>query len=218
MRAQRVRGCGVAVAVCLSWIYGLGVGATPARANMIGLTPSSPNCTAFLVDVKYTAATRLFEATGNGLDFDVDGVAPPDYSLPAGQYKLNVTIPATGLPTGGDLRITGSIPSLNATSGTLLTGTIAKFGCSNPPSGGEIFEFIFNVTGGDLASYYQDKAGVVLDAVNSNFKGLFNANFQNSLMAGNAHIYAEAVPEPSMLALLPCLAVAGAVVAARRRR
>ena len=60
--------------------------------------------------------------------------------------------------------IGGTVAALGLTSGTLLTGSVRDIGFVDPP-GGEIFEFHFHLTGGELAPYFdRKKIGVILDA------------------------------------------------------
>lgn len=113
---------------------------------------------------------------------DFDGLPPPDYSVgnpsPGQLYSGLLSISATTSGTGS-LSIEGQVPDLGATSGTLLLGSLAQFGYMDPPSGGEIFEFVFNVTGGDLASFFSPQIGVILDANSSHFTGSFLPGFAN---------------------------------------
>jgi hypothetical protein len=110
---------------------------------------------------------------------DFDGLPPPDYSVSNGSlYSGLLSISATTSGTGS-LSVGGKVPALGATSGTLLLGSLAQFGYMDPPSGGEIFEFVFNVTGGDLASFFSPQIGVILDANSSHFTGSFAQGFAN---------------------------------------
>jgi hypothetical protein len=112
---------------------------------------------------------------------------------------------ATGAINGpGSLIITGDAYGDN--TGNLLTGSISAFYFPNASqgaalSGNEEFQFIFNTTGGDLASYYPSIA-VDLEEVDINFNGTFGSSaFDDE--SGNAQTdnYAAPAPEPSTLAL-----------------
>lgn len=176
------------------------------------------------VSYEYHEHEGVFTANALAMIFDdgtwhyiMDG---DDYG---GSFDVSMTVnPTDGSPIAGTLSITGTIDDL-ADSGTLLTGDIRSFGFSDPP-GGEIFEFLFAVTGGDLKSYYLESEhgpyiGVILNAWNSGFEGSFTASFSNS-SSGTADTFAH-VPEPSNLMAWSFLAPAGiayAIYASRRRR
>lgn len=111
------------------------------------------------------------------------------------------TIPPIGLP---------SPPSV-----ILLTGTISQFGFS--PQGGEIFEFLFDVTGGALSQYYSGQAMVILNAGNTGFDGTFVRDFANSGFDGVSNTFPNA-PEPSTGTLMLSLIGSGLAAGAFRRR
>ena len=79
-------------------------------------------------------------------------------------------------------------------------GVIENLRFPDPP-GGEIFEFVWDVTGGDLAGYYGSDAYTPLLAVDSNFDGVFDETFSNS-EGGFSDTYADVIPEPSSATLL----------------
>ena len=122
---------------------------------------------------------------------------------------------SNGLVTStGSLGITGTIPGL-ASSGTLLTGQLKQFGFQS--GGGDVFEFMFDVTGGDLAPYYDGETSVILDAWNSGFDGSFANSFTASPYLSIAD-NSSAVPEPSTaISLLSALSFGVAALACRRR-
>jgi len=187
--------------------------ATSSQAAPLNLIPKPPDIIASFIDVAYNHSTWQFSATGWALDLDLDGVAPPDYSISTAvsNFQLTAMINNAGQPLGGALNIGGKIPALGATSGVLLTGTLFQIGYPNPP-GGEIFEFVFNTTGGDLAGIYGTRIGVILNALDSGFGGAFNHSFSNTGM-GTADVF---VPSPA--AALGGIALLGCVVALRKRR
>lgn len=185
-----------------------GLAVTPGHAAPLNLIPKSPDITATYIDVAYNHVTLQFTATGWATDLDVDNVPPPDYaiSMMSANFNLAATISNAGHPLGGTLSITGTIPALGALSGTLLTGTLWQFGYPDPP-GGEVFEFIFNTTGGDLAAMYGSHIGVILSALDTGFGGSFANSFANTGL-GVADAF---VPSPAAalggMALLMCMAM-----------
>jgi hypothetical protein len=203
----------VAFLIVVMLIGVIGFGVSPAQASLINLTADGPDITSGLVDVSYVASSGVFSATGTAMSFDVDHMKPIDYDITNGSFSINMLLTPSGQPTSGTLSILGTIPGL-ASSGTLLTGQISQFGYQ-PPPGGEVFEFVFNVNGGDLASYYSGKAGIVLGAQDTGFTGVFTSNFGNSPMSGSTDTFA--VPEPSSIALVLALAASGLVAMVWRR-
>jgi hypothetical protein len=213
---------------------GLFLGTAVGHAAPLGLTSKSPDVTSAFVKVVYTASTDTFTAIGSSATFDVNGIAPPDYNISAGgspseQFAINMTVnPANGALSSGTITITGKIntakvdaaaPNVSATSGTLLTGNLTNFGF--PTAGGTVFEFIFTVTGGDLASFYGGNGATAGSIVNEQsgetgnipFTGSFTSNFQNTSNSFSLNGVSDTfvVPEPmslgmailSLLGLLP---------------
>ena len=171
---------------------------SPALGGSLDLRLGDPVISAGFLTVGYNATTQVFSATGWPMAFDLNGTAS---SVDGGQYSLSATVSPNGQATGGSLDITGTIPGL-ATSGTLLTGELSQFGFQ--PRGGNIFEFVFNVTGGDLVPYYGGQTNVVLDANNSGFNGSFTSSFNASpfLSVADNGSAVTAVPEPSIATLM----------------
>jgi hypothetical protein len=193
-----------------------------AGAAPLGLTSKAPDVTSDFVKVVYTASTDTFTATGSTATFDVNGIAPQDYNIntggsPSEQFAINMTVnPSNGVPVSGTINLTGKIntppvdntaPPLSETSGTLLTGNITNFGF--PTNGGTVFEFLFTVTGGDLASFYGGVGATAGSIVNEQsgeagdiaFTGSFTSNFQNTSNQFSVNGVSDTfvVPEPMSL-------------------
>lgn len=194
----------------------LSIAAVPAQAALLDLTLlDSPDITSGFADVMYTAATDEFIASGWSLSM-FDGNGDPVNIDPAGSFDIGATIDETGAPTGGALAITGQVLTFGP---TLLTAELTAFGYLD--GGGDLFEFLFTVTGGDLATteFYGEPGtvvGVILDANGSDFSGSFNSDFNNNFgMPGFGMGVSDTapIPEPSSLLLL----LVGGVLAFRRR-
>jgi hypothetical protein len=202
-------------AVVFGFLGIAGFGGLPATGASLDLSSQLPDISAGFLNASYDAATGILSADGWPMSFNLSGGSTTSDSIDGGQYLLSVQLTPTGQPVPGTgiLDITGTIPGL-ASSGTLLTGQLSKFGFET--GGGNIFEFIFDDLGGDLAPYYDGETGVILDAWNSGFDG----SFANNFTAGPSLSVADnsvVVPEPSTTILLLCALAFGLPALARRR-
>jgi hypothetical protein len=212
------------LSVCLAFVL-----AWPgaARADYIPGFPDAPGGTESFTNIDITSYGLTVNYDGGSHELTVysqssfgtlinDGNEELDGT---GDLSIAITIdPLTGIPQpGGTLSITGDAPDYGGSSGNILTGTISQFGFALPADAeanhsSEHFQFIFNTTGGDLASYYPSIAVnltiVDLDTDGGSFTtdGTFASSFSD--ISGNAQTdtYAAPAPEPSTLALA-CLGV-----------
>ena len=145
--------------------------------------------TTSFIETKYDGAGHFtLDAPFDSADFMSsvinDGIGSIVYvNDPLSDFKISLVIdPTTGVATAGTLAILGTAPDYGAASGTLLTGSIANFYFPNAsqvdPLDGQEFQFIFNVTGGDLASHFQ-KIAVDVHTVTGDWLG-FNGTFGNN--------------------------------------
>lgn len=140
---------GVVCAALCGFFSVIGFQSLPARGASLDLGAHPPDISAAFITTEYNATTGEFIANGWPTSFNLNGTSTPNFPMIAGGlYSIDVKLTPTGQPVAGSLDITGEIPNF-ATSGTLLTGQISQFGYQS--GGGNIFEFVFNVTGGDLA-------------------------------------------------------------------
>ena len=135
--------------------------------------PAALNLRIFRPGISTSLTTRrpeLSRAVGWPMSFNEGGNPPEHASIVGGNYDLTADLTQSGLPVSGSLKITGTIPGL-ASSGTLLTGQLqlsqSGFGFQSPQAiqqsgSGDIFEFVFNVTGGDLAPITKAKLALFL--------------------------------------------------------
>lgn len=182
-------------------------------ATDLPLTLGLPDLTGFEMDVKYTASNGAFV---------VDGLTH-DYIIPSGDvgiaiqdsYNLSATITTNAILTGGTLTIKGEVNG-GGSDTTLLTGNLTTgaagtaFGYGD--GGNEIFQFLFTVSGGSLASAFGGngaKGGIIFDAgFDSNqgdtpFTGSWTSNFNsNGSDDGVIDAFARPVPEPSSILLV----------------
>lgn len=188
-----------------------------AHAGLIGVKLfESPDIFSGFLDVTYDASTDLFQAQGFSLTFDDGGGAQP---IANGSFSLSATVAPGGVFVGGSVTILGTVGLFGP---TLLTGSLTAMGFLDPP-GGDLFDFLFTVTGGDLASHYGGigaTAAIILDANDgSDFDGTFQNSFDNLVngLPGTGQGVADTglpVPSPAALGVL----VLGALVSRRRRQ
>ncbi len=162
-----------------SWVVvtAVALSVSTLEAAPLGLQlNAAPDIFSSFIDVSYDATSDTLSASGFALNIDDDGIGPP-HAIVGGLFSLTAPIDGTGaLGVGGTISITGTVPTLGMTSGTLLTGTITEFGFK--PAGGDPLEFRFDVTGGDVASVYGSaRGGIILSA--SGFTGSFTSDFDN---------------------------------------
>ena len=196
-----------------------GLLAAPAQGSLLGLTLlRSPDITSGFIDVAYDAGTGFFTASGfaltlDGTNFDVIGGF--DYSIQLDGFGGLISNPLN------ILTITGALQGEGPTVVTLLEGVVTDFGFQD--GGGDLFEILFTVTGGSLATpaFYGDPGavgGVIMNANGSNFGGTFDVDFNNNggfPGFGQGTSDTAPIPGPATLVLL---AMAGGLVARRRRR
>jgi hypothetical protein len=168
-----------------------------AQAAPLNLTlPEFSDIFSGFIDVTYQAGTQAFQASGFALTLNDDGIGGQE-NIDNGLFNLSATINHTGVLQNGLLTIGGTVPGFN--SGTLLTGLLTAFGFR--PAGGDPLEFLFAVTGGDLAGLYGGigaTGGVILSE--TGFGGSFGVNFGSSTGVSDTGV--GPIPEPSTLLLL----------------
>jgi hypothetical protein len=195
-------------AVHADWIPGY-----PAEPGLSGESPTNLDITTWFLEVSYDGAGHFSAVSQYPGVAVMNNFSDPIYDIgPNAALSLSVTLTPSGQPTSGSITITGDATSyyVASSSGTLLTGTIAKFGFADPTeaatdSGSENFQLIFSTTGGDLASLFPAIA-VNLELVDVNFDGTFGATAFDDA-SGNAQADSfsatlSPVPEPSTLGLL----------------
>ena len=180
----------------LAAILAAGV-AGEVQAGLINLADNRPDIYSDGTWVHYDYGTTTLTATGY-----VERVTTltTTASVNTTPFKLTATIDHSGVATGGTLEIDGTVASLGYVSGTLLkSNTLSQFGYMDPPTGGEVFEFVFSGLSGDLASSFGSAAGVILTGASTHFTGVFTsaAGFTNQY---DGYSDTSPVPEPATLA------------------
>lgn len=195
------------------------IGDQESRATLLNLIPPalSPDFMAGFMTVSYTPdyyapGSGLFQASGLTTDYANGSVL----LLGSGAYTLSATITSAGVLTGGGLTIQGDIGAGVATllTGSLNTGTSGTaFGFDN--AGGNIFEFLFTVTGvapnivADFGGIGTPNCGVILNANFAGagggdvpFNGTWTSAFHNNGSGNAVSDNFAVVPEPTSGCLL----------------
>ncbi len=168
-----------------------------------------PDILSQFIAVSYTQSTDQLSAIGFALEINDDGVGDAE-GITNGTFSLTAAIDNTGNLSGGSVEIGGTVPTLGFNSGTLLTGTLTDFGF--PDAGGDPLEFLFDVSGGDVAPLYGGLPGGIILAA-TGFGGDFNVDFANG--TGVADV--APVPIPAAIWLFGSSLVGLMAVAARRK-
>jgi hypothetical protein len=196
----------------LAAILAMGV-AAEAQAGLITYIQQAPDITTYYPAVAYNAGTMMFTATSAGLDFFNNN------TITGGAYMVSATITNSGVVTSGSLNITGTYGSYGSTGNPLLTGTLTHVYSMDPP-GGNQFQLMFDVTGGDMASLFGSNVMSLLYAGTTGFNGTFGSSFNNTGHTTSATIDTFSVPgtpipEPATVVLM---LTGGAWMAWHRRR
>ena len=126
-----------------------------AQASLLGLTLNdSPDIMVGSIVTIYNQGTNAFTASGFPSQL-FNGINTLSITDPR-TFDINAFIDESGNLSSGTLTITGQIASLGL-NGSLLTGNLTAFGWAtvNDP-----FEFLFDVTGGGLASLWGGNGGI----------------------------------------------------------
>jgi hypothetical protein len=173
--------------------------------------------------LNYDAAADTFQVAANPIAIRMSPGSTPRFVTPnppsAGEFfDINISVDSSGNLIGGsvgdDLAVSGFIDldgdGTIDVGGTLLTGEITGFGFQENGAT-DLYDFSFNVTGGQLANAFGGTVGVSMQSERSTFTGSFQDNFH-----GGAKGTLGTIPEPTTLVLLGS-GVMGLALAGRRR-
>lgn len=176
-----------------------------AGATSLNLSyPSSPDIFASGLSLSYTASSGVLNMSGDVSLFTFLNQPPytiqytPDTNSPnyggVGKFALSAVVDSSGNATSGTFSVGGFIAGItgstlpgNGNAGgdaldfSLLTGNLLQFGFQPSPDGK--LEFVFQVTGGDLAPLYGPNALMVFNQFGDptdtgiGFPGTFEADF-----------------------------------------
>jgi hypothetical protein len=182
---------------------------TVVMAALLGVTPLLPTTTFSNPSLlSYSASTGAFTVASTPIGMKFNWTPSPvqklfDITKPR-SLSIAVTVLNDGTLGGGtagdDLVLRGSVTGPDGTvydgSGAtpLLTGEVEEFGYQDSFS--DLFDFRFRVTGGLLASFYQNQdLGVTVQSDNGNtFAGSFLSNFTGNAKGTLGPIHQRLIP------------------------
>lgn len=190
--------------------------AVPGQAGLIGVTPLLPETEFGSLNgqgIDFDSSRGVFNAIGTPLETRSDSSRMLITGEPS--FNINILVDNQGKAHSGtashDLVVQGTLgasadPLSNATN-TLLTGVLLDFGYLDIPNATtDIFDFLFQVTGGEMAGHIPgDTLGVFMVAEFSSFSGGFESNFTSQRIKGSmgpTAIPPQSVPAPATLWLL----------------
>ena len=195
--------------MCLSFIASGGVPMI-ANAELLGVNPQIP-----LINFSGTGTTRftadsgLFEVRSTPIAL----VRPPvsfigpnlSSELAEKSFDISVRVSASGELLGGvsgdDLIIVGSVDSNGDSfpdaNGVLLTGEVLGFGHRDTGTVTDLYDFVFRLTGGELAHLYAGyDLAVTMNSETSSFSGSFAVDFTGKAKGTLGIITSQ--PEPAI--------------------
>ena len=192
--------------------YGLGLAfllqtSFTAQAASLDLNLQLPAINTSFMNTNYDAGTGIFDVTygfANTITFDgsTDNITGGGMSFSA---NVSAGGPGDASLNSGTFSITGTSGIYN--SGTLLSGNLIDLGYAN--NGNQSLEFLFSVTGGDLAGFYDSGFGGFNLFVSGYNDDNFNTSFSNTSYNGFATIAPVPVPAAVWLFGSGLLALAG---------
>ncbi|BAZ95164.1 hypothetical protein TspCOW1_30110 [Thiohalobacter sp. COW1] len=193
----------VAVALGTAWLYASAVSAAP-----LGLTQQFPDIQTSDLNISYDAGTGSLSA--NQPTFAMftysDGITSTQY------YDWTYSLTAS-LDSGTGTLTSGSLEIQDGSSVTQLSGSLTAFGYTDAGSK-DVFEFLFDVTGGALAGDFGALGGIIIVTDTSDFTGDFGIDFTAASTSNDT--FAAVVPVPAAVWLFGS-GLLGLAAAARRR-
>ena len=195
-----------------------------AQAGLTSLIlEPTPDVASFFIDVAYNASSHTLAASGMatciGIGSPDDPIVFDEDSLLNGTFLISATVDNAGIASSGSLTMGGKVLGYGE-AGPLLTANNLSFFNSfftdtqNPNSDVAMFEFLFDVSGGEMADMFGGsgaKVGVILSWVSTAgdvAQNQFTANFDNLQGHtfgdgwGTAMADTAPIPEPITVLLL----------------
>ena len=191
----------------------------PVQATLLEISPDLPTMEYGSLagqGIQYNAASGAFTATGLPLSAQFTSLGGKQLITGAAGLSIHLQVDASGVASSGgaahDFALWGEVSHAgNLYSGMLLTGSLLEFGFLDASIIVDAFDFLFDVTGGSMASLFgSGQIGMIMIAERSTFTD-FTQNFASTRIKGTI----GRVPEPATL-WLAGLAL-GAIGVMRRR-
>lgn len=181
-------GCGLRTRLLCTTLLLAGGYSQTTQAELLGVSPQSP-----LINFSGTGLTTYHADTGlfGVKSAPVALVFPPvkfigDASGAPENFEINIEVDTSGHLVGGvpgdDLVIVGAVNltgnAVPDADGVLLTGEISRFGYRETGTSTDLYDFVFTVTGGELAHLYAgQELAVTMNSEASSFTGNFAVDF-----------------------------------------
>jgi hypothetical protein len=187
-----------------------------SKATLIGVNLTLPDIYSNSTGTyNYDSTTDLFTCTATALTITFDGTTSIPITI--GSYSLQFHVDSSGNFSGGvpgyDLEIWGFFTyNGRIYNGLLLAGEVTNFGWQDVPGPYALFDFTFDVTGGELAPYFGGLGGDFFSSEKSNFTGDWYVSHNGTKVKHDT----APVPEPATL-LLFGLGIAGIAIFGRKK-
>lgn len=177
-----------------------------------------PDIASGFIDVTYDANSDVFEADGFALTYEQD--MGQVTNINDGSFNISAIIDDLGVGQSGSFQVFGTLDGGLFGEPLLLSGSLNEVGFDD--DGGQILEFTFSLTGGDLVEDFGGVGtivGVIMDLQSGNYSGDWAQSFNNLMNGepgtgmGNADL-APLIPAPAAVTLF---GVAGLLIRRRRR-
>lgn len=192
------------------------------------VTQPTPDIASFSIDFTYNASSHILAASGMANCISVGDPESPDNpitfdedSLLNGTFLLSAIVDNAGVASSGSLTMGGKVLGYGETGPLLTANNISYFNSFftttlNPSRDWAMFEFVFDITGGEMADMFgglgaqvyidltwvQPAAGVAESQFTGNFDNLVGVNYFGE---GTGNAMADTVtviPEPITVLLL----------------
>lgn len=191
---------------------GLLASAMPASAALLGFNPGEPVTEFGSLSgqgLSYDAGSGAFTASGIPLDVFFSGALSSAPVSGDRGLSISLTLDHSGNASGGaaaqDFALWGEVSDgITLYSGLLLSGSVLDFGFQDVTSRLDVFDMLFDVTGGSMASLFGgDFIGLFLVAERSSFGGDFTVDFASSRIKGSIGIVPNGNPGGGVDAVVP---------------
>ncbi len=197
---------------------------------------SAPDIAVFSIDFTYNASSHALSANGMATCISTgspdDPIVFDESSLQMGTFLLSATVDNAGVASSGSFTLGGKVLGYGSTGPLLTANNLSYFNSFftdtlNPNGDVADFEFLFDVTGGEMADMFGGpgaKVGIILTWVSTagdaaqnqfttSFDNLHGHTFGEGWGTAMADM-AQPIPEPATLSLL----AVGAAALLRRRK